>query len=278
LNFGIYTNSAKDPGLKATRKVIAALENREITPCFDEDTAKALALDEYKNADDADVLFVLGGDGTILRAAQKYVHANILLVGINIGHLGFMSEISTEDIDALLERALNGDYTVDERMMLTAEFTPSSDPLLALNDLVINHQNPAKMVQLELYVNGVLAEHYFGDGLIIATPTGSTAYALSAGGPIVAPNVNCILVTPICPHSLYGRSIITRPTDEIIVKSVTENASISVTADGRQVCRLDSGEYIKIRQSEVQTRFLRIKPDNFFPLLQQKLMQWNKIH
>lgn len=275
LKFGIYTNKTRDPGLRATKTVIDVLKQHGFDSYYDADTAKELGVHDFKDAKDADVLFILGGDGTILRAARKYVEFGTNLVGLNTGRLGFMSEIYLEDINLMIDKLLDGDYTVDKRMMLEAEAPGQSTTVMVLNDFVIKGQNQSKMVQLDLYVNGVLAENYNGDGLIIATPTGSTAYALAAGGPIVAPNVNCIVVTPICPHSLYARSIVIKYSDVIRVVSRQQQEAMLISADGQALIKLNGEKGVTIKMSDTCAKFLRIKSDNFFPLLKQKLAQWN---
>lgn len=275
LKFGVYTNEIKDPGLLATRTVISALERRDCAVCYDENTAKALKISDFQDAKHADVLFVLGGDGTILRAARKYVGYGIKLIGINIGHLGFMSEINLDDIERALDQVIQGDYIIDERMMLEAKVSGHKKLLLALNDFIISKVNRTHMVKLDLYINGSLAELYNGDGLIVATPTGSTAYSLSAGGPIVAPNVNCVLITPICPHSLYARSIIAKFSDVVKVAPFSGEKDVTLTADGQEIVRIRESDEVTICRSGLVTQFIRLKKDHFFPQLKDKLAQWS---
>ena len=275
MKFGIYTNLDRDSELKATRKVIASLHHANCPICYDEDTALYLGIDNYENASKCDILLVLGGDGTILRAARKYVQHNILLAGINVGNLGFMSEIGLEDVSLFIDALLTGDYVVDERMMLEA-FVPSQNKAyIALNDVIVTRQHRTKMMQLDLHVNGVLAENYYGDGVIIATPTGSTAYSLSAGGPVISPSVNSIVITPICPHSLYARSIVVRYSDIISIHPYPSEATTVISIDGQQEIELAKQDIVKIRQAEVRAKFARLLSSNFFAKLKQKLAQWN---
>ena len=275
LNIGVYTNKDKDPGLHATRKVIEALEMADCSICYDAETAALLGLERYRDAAKADALFILGGDGTILRAARKYVSYGLPLVGINIGHLGFMSEINLSDIDNMIRHIKECDYVIDERMMLEASINGKCSKLLALNDFIITKINRTRMVKLDLYVNGTLAEFYNGDGLIVATPTGSTAYSLSAGGPIIAPNVNCILITPMCPHSLYARSIVTKFSDTIMVRPHAGEENVTFSADGQELQYLSEADKVMIRRSDIKARFLRFTNDTFFPQLKDKLAQWS---
>ncbi len=275
LKFGIYTNASKDPELTVTRKVIETFHAEGCEVCYDDGTAELLGISDYTDASEADVLFILGGDGTILRAARKYVSHGTALVGVNIGHLGFMSEINLPDVRSMIGRIKAGDYVFDERMMMQAKINGSGKSFIALNDFVITKENRTRMAQMDLYVNGNLAELYNGDGLIIASPTGSTAYALAAGGPIIAPNVNCFLITPLCSHSLYARSIVTRYSDTIMVKPHAGETDITICADGQETEYLSDEDEVVIQKSVLKARFLRINNDRFFPQLKDKLAQWS---
>ena len=146
---------------------------------------------------------------------------------------------------------------------------------IALNDFIITKENRTRMVRVDLYVNGNLAELYNGDGLVIASPTGSTAYSLSAGGPIIAPNVNCFLITPLCSHSLYARSIVTRYSDTIMVKPHEGESDVTLSADGQETYFLTDQDEVTIQKSQLKARFLRITNDHFFPQLKDKLAQWS---
>lgn len=275
LKLGIYTNIRKDPGLRATKMVIKVLEDAGCFVCYDGDTADMLGLDEYVDAREAEALFILGGDGTILRAARRYVPTGIPLIGINIGHLGFMSELNLPDVEKMIEHIRKKDYVIDERMMLEARINGTGRVFIALNDFIITKINRTRMVQLDLYVNGTLADLYNGDGLIVATPTGSTAYSLSAGGPVIAPNVNCMLITPMCPHSLYARSIVTKYSDTITVRPREGEENVTFSADGQEGAYLSDTDMIEIKRSDLSAKFLRFTKDRFFPELKDKLAQWS---
>lgn len=272
LNFGIFTNPTRDIGLAATRVLVGALAQAGADISYDPETAAALGLGSFKDARDCDILFVLGGDGTILRAVHRYVRQGVQFVGINYGHLGFMSEIGLSEISDFLDAAAAGDLFVDDRMMLEARV--GSKTMLALNDVVITSCERFKSVQMDLTVNGSLAQQYSGDGLIVATATGSTAYSLSAGGPIVSPNVSCILITPLCPHLLSARSIVTGPDERLAVRPAGE--SLCVSADGRPGMHLGREEEVEICCAPVRAQFVRLAQDTFFPTLKAKLAQWDR--
>lgn len=255
--------------MRATRKLAKTLLDLGCEVAYDEQTAKELHLKHWRDARDADALFVLGGDGTILNAARRYVPYAVPLVGVNLGHLGFMSELTLDTVEDFVKLAKEGELTVDERMMLEAVL-PGREPVLALNDFLVSRKEK-KMSHLDLWIRDYLAEEYNGDGLIVSTPTGSTAYSLSAGGPIVAPHVRCILLTPLCSHSLYTRSIIAAPGDRVAVRS--DRDELVVTADGSEGMVLARGECAEFRAASSVTTFLRMKPETFFPSLRSRLEQ-----
>jgi len=275
LRFGIYTNPEKDLSLNATKTVIKAIEDACCEPCLDEQAAGYLGEESYTDAMYSDVLFILGGDGTILRAVHKYVRYGMLFAGINIGHLGFMSEIDINEIDAFISLILHGKYVIDKRTMLEAAITSQKKRLTALNDFVITRKNRTNIINLDLYINNTLAENYKGDGIIIATPTGSTAYSLSAGGPIVSPNMDCMIVTPICPHSLYARSIVTKNNDIIKVAPYAAEGGMFISGDGNKGIDLFENDRVSINVSDMTASFVRSNADSFFPQLKSKLAQWN---
>ena len=239
---------------------------------YDPETAAALGLTSFEDAADCDILFVVGGDGTILRAVDRYVERGVKFVGLNYGHLGFMSEIGLDELDSFLEAAQAGCLHVDDRMMLEARPSRGGRTLLALNELVLTNRERSKSIRMDLLINGSRALGFHGDGLIVATATGSTAYSLSAGGSIVAPNVPCILVTPLCPHSLSVRSIVVGPEDHVTVRPRGE--ALYVSSDGRPGNSLEAGEEISIRRAPVKAQFVRLDQETFFRTLKEKLAQW----
>lgn len=274
MTYGIYTNPTRDTDMHATRILAGILQKSGHVPCYDSQTAKELGLTEYVDARRCDVLFVIGGDGTILRAVDKYVHYGLWFVGINYGHLGFMSEIGLDEVAQFVSLVEQDRVYVDERMMLEARLASHEESILALNEFVIMRRERTKVAQMDLMVNGALADAYNGDGLIISTPSGSTAYSLSAGGPIVAPNVFCILITALCPHSLSARSIVAAPEDQVRVVPYSDDLILS--ADGRSGLRIDPGTHVEIQVSQVRAKFARLSRDSFFSTLNMKLAQWGR--
>ena len=222
-----------------------------------------------------DMIVVLGGDGTILDAARKAVSEDIPILGINLGRLGYMAELELAEID-VLERIVNGDYKLEIRSMINIEIIATDGTVrkneYALNDAVLSNGTISRVVDLELYEGGVHIANYRSDGMIVATPTGSTAYSLAAGGAIVDPRLECLCVTPICPHSLYARPLIFPDRTTIEIKNTCQREkTLFLTVDGRMNYELWLGEKIRITRSPLTTRFIRLKDDSLYDRLRQKM-------
>ena len=226
----------------------------------------------------ADIIIVLGGDGTILDAARRCALHGKHLLGINLGHLGYMTELDMEDLSPLA-RVVSGDYLVDERAMLCVEVFNQSGgrkgESFALNDVVISNGSVARIVDLELYEGGRLVSGFRADGLIVATPTGSTAYSMSAGGPITDPQLPCFCVTPVCPHSLTARPMLFRDNAKLSIKNVCQREKmLFLTIDGRINFELYRGDTVQLTRSPLCTRLIRLQEDGFYAKLQEKMKSY----
>lgn len=222
-----------------------------------------------------DVVIVLGGDGTILESARRAAPFGTPVLGLNLGRLGYMSELELGEIREL-SRLLTGDYKIETRSMINIEMLDGEGAVrkseYALNDAVISNGSVSRIVDLELYEGGVHIASYRSDGMIVATPTGSTAYSLAAGGAIVDPRLNCLCVTPICPHSLYARPLIFTDSASIEIKNICQREkSLFLTIDGRVNYELSIGERVRITRSPLHTDFIRFKDDIFYDRLRQKM-------
>lgn len=223
----------------------------------------------------ADLLIVLGGDGTILEAGRMAAPEGVPIVGVNMGRLGYMAEIEMNELH-LIDKIVRGQYHVDERSMLKVELLrggkESIASAFALNDAVITNGSVARLVDLEVREGGMLLSTYRADGLIFTTPTGSTAYSMSAGGPIIDPRQRCICMTPICPHSLAARPLIF-PDDAVLeAKNICEREKmLYLTIDGRINLELRRGDVVRIARAELTTKLLRVKERSFYTTLRQKL-------
>lgn len=221
-----------------------------------------------------DVLICFGGDGTILHAARDAVKYNIPILGVNMGSVGFMAELERSELPMLLQLA-QGKYSVEQRMMLDISLYQGKTLVnqeLALNDAVISKGSMARVAELEIYADGTQVTSMMGDGAIFATPTGSTAYSLSAGGSIVDPSAKCIIMTPVCAHQLGSRSIILAPEREITVQLPRHSKKfLYLATDGGNPQRLGGGDRVVIRRASQETRLIRLTKRSFYHILHQKL-------
>lgn len=222
----------------------------------------------------ADIACVIGGDGTILDAARRCAGTGTPILGINKGRLGYMSEIELSELD-LIEEVMHGNYRIEERTMLKVETIVQGSPVyncIALNDAVITNGSVSRLIDLEVYANGNICGTYRADGVIVCSPTGSTAYSLSAGGPILDPGLRCICVTPICAHSLVARPVVFPENYEIEIKNIcVREPNVFLTVDGK--INLKIGKYCSVRvtKSDKTAGLIRVKPEHFYSDLHKKL-------
>lgn len=271
-HFLIYTNRHKDKDLTVTERIRSYLETKG--------QRVSLKMEGIDWKEAADCIIVLGGDGTVLRAARETRELNIPIIGVNLGTLGYMTEIEPENLEEALDRLIKGDYERESRMMLYGRAFLDEDRTeegWALNDIVIARKGPLQIIRFNIYVNGQFLNDYSADGMIVTTPTGSTGYNLSAGGPLVEPKAKLIMLTPICPHTLNQRSIILSAEDVIEIE-IPQNSDGSVQTveasfDGGHGIPLRTGEKIRITQSEKITEFLRLNRVSFLEVLHGKLSE-----
>ena len=226
-----------------------------------------------------DLLLSLGGDGTLLRAARLVAGRDIPVLGVNLGHLGFLTSAPASELDAALGRVLDGDFVLDRRFTLRARIRSAGGPdeaeFLALNDLVVHQAGVARVARLDLWVGEGEGRDeigsFSGDGVILATPTGSTAYSLSAGGPIVVPSVECITVTPICPHTLAVRPLVVPAARSITVRPLHPDESLVLTVDGQEARRVEPGQEVVVERADVTIPLVRFPGQTFFGTLRRKL-------
>ena len=223
---------------------------------------------------EADILIVLGGDGTILEVARRAAQRATPILGINLGRLGYMAELETGELDQL-SRIVSGDYELESRSMLRVELYSGNELksfCYALNDAVISNGSVSRMIELELCEGGVPVTTYRADGLIVATPTGSTAYSMSAGGALVDPRVPCFCVTPICPHSFIARPMIFSDTSVLEVRNVcAREKMLYLTVDGRMNFELYRNQVVRVTKSNLVTNLIRLKSCSFYRKLRQKM-------
>ena len=224
---------------------------------------------------EADLLIVLGGDGSILEASRRALQRGTPILGINLGRLGYMAELEMSELDQL-SRLFTGDFTLEKRAMIRVELLNAKGGLVsfcyALNDAVISGGSVSRIIDLELTEGGTPVSTYRADGLIIATPTGSTAYSMSAGGAIVDPRVDCFCVTPVCPHSFIARPLIFAGSSVLEVRNIcAREKMLYLTVDGRMNFELYRNQSVRIRKSSMETRLVRLKSCGFYSKLRQKM-------
>lgn len=221
-----------------------------------------------------DALIVLGGDGTLLRVARQADDMAIPILGVNLGHLGFLTELELPDLYPCLAKLVQGEYQIEERMRLEARIIREGqvrNTARALNDVVVSKGPLARIITLEVYINDQYYSTFSGDGLIIATPTGSTAYSLSAGGPIVNPELEVILLTPICPHTFYSRPLVVSPTQQITVVLRPRFDEVAITLDGQRGFRLKAGDQVVVACANFRTKLIKVRERHFFEIVREKI-------
>lgn len=281
LKIGIVPNLTREKTLDVTKETVTYLKKLNIEFYFSANYKNELSLyfgkekfidDIYSNVD---LLIAIGGDGSYISTAkQAAIHKKPVLC-INAGNLAFLAGLEGNELH-LLEKLLTDDFSTDKRMMLEVSvknFDGSEFISYCLNDVAIARGNEIKLIDLDAFCDNRKINSYRADGVILATPTGSTAYSWSAGGPVIDPNLQCITLTPICTHSPLNRSLVFNEKSVIIVKSAKSNQKICVSADGEKSIELSDDFEVKIKKSEYYAEFIRIKSDEFYDILNSKLSQ-----
>lgn len=234
----------------------------------------------YENCENlmqiCDIAIAIGGDGTTLNVAKNAAKIDKPILGINAGRLGFMSGLEQDELH-LLKNIVDGNFEIDERLMLEAKVIKDEKIVSVhqcLNDAVISRGNFARLIDIDITSSGRNVMNIRADGIIVSTPTGSTAYSLAAGGPVVSPNAECILATPICPHSLMDRSFVFSTDKELVIKAHNDhNNSPVLTIDGQKGIHLDENCKVSICVSEIKTKLIKVKPENFYEILNKKIIE-----
>lgn len=281
--FYIITNYQKDPEMTVAHEIREYLKSKGKT-CYiqqkevEDPQGRYRYTDAQHVSDEVECVLVLGGDGTLLQAARDLVDRSIPLLGINMGTLGYLAEIDRKNIFPALDKLIGGEYTVEHRMMLTGTAFHQSRRMLAdiaLNDIVISRNGRLRVVDFNVYVDGAFLSSYTADGIIISTPTGSTGYNLSVGGPIVAPEASLILLTAIAPHTLNSRPIVLPDFVEITIEIGTNHGTdidgAEATFDGDTSVKLSSGDRIVITRSMREALMIKTKNTSFFEILREKM-------
>lgn len=277
MNFAIIANETKEKAAQLTSEIVGWLQTRGMEARFLPGTSfKDGNIDQELNGylQEVDVIIVLGGDGTLLNAANLFRDYDAPLLGINIGHLGFLTSFEHTNLSEGLEKIANGEYLIEERMTLDV-FLERKGTIIgtytAVNDAVVSKNALARMFTMEISVNERVIDRYAADGLILATPTGSTAYSLSAGGPIVEPSLQALLLTPICAHNLYSRPMVVNPNEVISVRVIQPTSDVTLTIDGQIGVDIHDEDVVMVAKGRKNIKFARLEHSNFYQILHEKL-------
>lgn len=279
LTIGIKVNQEKPKAQIVLNQLVDLLEQKGVQVKIDSEVARQMGRDDLAlpYADfpqHVGMIFVIGGDGTLLGAARKFASHHLPFLGFNVGNLGFLSEAEPHDLTVAVSRVINGDYYVEKRMMLQAELIRQGEVIereVALNEVGIAKGSFSRMITCSLRMDGNPIGVYSGDGILLSTPTGSTAYSLSSGGPIVWPEIQTLLFTPICPHTLTARPMIL-PEDAILEVHVSApHQEMGLTIDGQVGFDLHSEDVIRVSKSPYETQLIKWQERSFFHVLRQKL-------
>lgn len=268
----LFPNEQKQQSFELATHIREFLEDKGVTVVAEDEKAAHIGAKPLSSVDPSKIQFLItmGGDGTILRLSHQYSHLDAAILGINLGHLGFMADIPASDIFPSLEDLLKGAYTIDKRLVLKAT-SSQKHTLHAVNDIVLHRAKNYSLIELAIHVDGVYINTFVADGIIIATPTGSTAYSLAAGGPILAPMLDAIVLTPICPHTISNRPIVLTADRKIEIEYMSEYDAIDVRADGLEALPMKRGDKLAIEKSNRTFKIVNLHRHEYFSTLRKKL-------
>lgn len=279
---GIIPNLLKDVDLHITNQVADWLKNQGFQVYVASHIGQKLQSD-YIEVEEEDIytrceaIIAIGGDGTILGIAQKACLYSMPIIGINLGRLGFLADIETERVEELLAKLLKDDYYLEERMMLMVKIIEPSGEVqryYALNDVSVTRGSCSRITEFEMLVNDAFSDIYAADGVLVATPTGSTGYNLSAGGPIVTPGAKTMLITPICPHTIYSRTIVLSDTDKVQIKTHNfDGTQLELAVDGQTKVYITPRHQIEIEKAPYTTKLIKLSERHFFEILRKKIVE-----
>ncbi|WP_089611068.1 NAD(+)/NADH kinase [Dehalobacterium formicoaceticum] len=282
---GLVVNMTKKNASHVAGQIVTWLQEHNISAYEHESQycsiSKDVLAETAQKFNGLDAVIVLGGDGTLLNSARLVAPHQIPILGINMGNMGFLTEVDLEHLFESLERLVKGEYSLEERMMLHCELKRSDkiiQEFIALNDVVVAKGSFSRMILLDAFVNDQYLDTYSADGIIVSTPTGSTAYSLSAGGPIVFPEIELMLMTPICPHTLFSRPMVIGANNQIHLVLNTDSEDVMLTIDGQNGYRLEQGDEVIVQKSPLHTRLVRLNSKSFADVLRAKLRESGGYH
>ncbi|MBD1373259.1 NAD(+)/NADH kinase [Hazenella sp. IB182357] len=276
---GIFVNETKPKAKEVASELHMLIENKGGKAFLEENMAKVLGLHEKglslsQFAEKVDLVFVIGGDGTLLGIARELAAYSLPILGFNVGNMGFLSEAEPDDLSGAVDRVLAGNYCIEKRFMLHTEVIRAGNVMksgIALNDVGIAKGSFSRMITCNVQMDGRLIGTYSGDGVIVSTPTGSTAYSLSCGGPLVFPGIQALLLTPICPHTLTARPMVLPPESVLDIHVSARHCELEATLDGQVGFCLQSGDLVRVKRANHHTLLVKWKERSFFDVVRKKL-------
>lgn len=277
---GFVTNIEKDPTLQETKKMVDFVLKKGcevyVSKNFSDVHPDVIATSSSEMYKSVDFVVVIGGDGTILRVARSAAIFDTPILGINFGTLGYLADVEKINAIDAIEKVLNGDFTIENRMMLepyVERGCVSHEINLALNEVCITNSVCSRMIKLSVEVNGEYFDTFRADGIIVSTPTGSTAYNLSAGGPILSPHTELMTITHICPHTLYARPFVIDGNDVVRIRVQSNYNNVQMSCDGQSTVQMKNDDVIIVKKSRYVTRIIKTTNMNFYDILRRKMVE-----
>jgi NAD+ kinase len=268
----LFPNTNKKQSKNLAIGIQEFLSNHGITVVAEDEDAKIINAKPISSVDPKEIRFMIsmGGDGTMLRLVHKYESLNAAMLGINLGHLGFMADVPIADIYPSLQDLINGSYKIHERVMIQGE-SLHGDKCFAVNDIVVHRAKNPSLVEIAIHIDGIYLNTFEADGIIIATPNGSTAYSLAAGGPIISPDLEALVLTPISPHTISNRPIVLTANQEIQIQYLSDYDPVEIRADGLTHHDLQTGDVFRISRSPKNFKLVSLLRRDYFSTLRTKL-------
>lgn len=272
MKVALFPKVQEEDSKKLAEEVLDFLSKHQVEVVVEDDKADVLGALPLSSADpnSIDILITMGGDGSILRVAHQYSNLDAAILGINLGHLGFMADVKISDIIPGLENLVNNRFTIQERVMIEGESSTNQE-FFAINDCVLHRARNPSLVEITIHVDNLFLNTFEADGVIIATPNGSTAYSLAAGGPIVSPDIEAFVITPICPHTISNRPIVLTPSQNIRIEYKGHKGPIEFVTDGLDHFEMKVGDQIHLRKSPKKFKLVNLKGIDYFSTLRHKL-------
>lgn len=276
---GLVLNTEKDNSLEVSKKLIELIKAKNLDYLLEKEGAKELNLNHKRASYEtlrkkADLIIVFGGDGTFLHTSLNFIGTGIPLMGINLGRIGFLTEIETNELGKALDHIIADNFTVENRNTLKVCLERAGQEVqkkYAVNDVVINRAADGEMLKVDMHINKEFVNSYRGDGIIISTPTGSTAYSFSAGGPIINPQVKALLITPLCPHAVHVKPMVISDDEIIEIDVEGQKDKMFLTTDGRDSIKIKQRDIVRVKSSEKEISLIKFPDRTFYTILRNKM-------